>query len=66
MQAKLKQDIVIPKGTMFENIDGSKIRYVKDNYQAIIGVTKDSSGHLVYGVDPDDAELMEGFFEYVE
>lgn len=61
-QYVLKKDIVIPAGTVFENIDGSRRTYVDSNFEATIGLSKDSSGSVVYGVEPKDPACME-FFE---
>jgi len=61
---RLKKDIVVPKGTIFQNYDGTTVKFKKDNYECGVGITKDSAGMLVYGIDPHDKDL-EGWFEDV-
>jgi len=63
MKMKLKKDIVIPAGTVFENCDGCSVRYGEENYETIIGLTKDSYGTLVYCMEPMDKKLPEWFEE---
>lgn len=66
---KLKKDLVIPAGTVF---DGAPVRveYSYDNYEAIIGLTNNCAGHLVFGIEKDaHGELytdLDGWFEEVE
>ena len=38
-----KKDIVIPKGTVFENIDGCTTEYFHNNYVTYIGLGKDDT-----------------------
>ena len=61
MKKILKQDIVIPAGTVFECCDGSTTLYQSDNYAATVGLTKDSCGDFVYGIDPSDPKLADWF-----
>ena len=61
-QYVLKKDITIPAGTVFKNIDSSRRTYVNGNFEATIGLSKDSSGSLIYGIEPKDMDCME-FFE---
>ena len=42
-----KKDIIIPKGTVFGNIDGSDTHYINDNYGYIIGLDKDTCATIV-------------------
>lgn len=63
-QKRLKKEIVIPAGTIFKEKVGVTT-YYKHNYVTLIGLTKDSSGDLIYGIDPDDIVLDE-WFEDVE
>lgn len=58
---KLLKDIVIPAGTVFENCDGHTRRFVSGNFDTVIGLSKDSSGSLIYGFEPLDEELKEWF-----
>jgi hypothetical protein len=62
----LKKDLVIKAGTVF---DGAPVRveYNYDHYEAIIGLTPDCAGHLVFGLEqlsggelyPDTQEWFE-------
>jgi len=58
MKIKLKKDIIIPKGTVFENIDGLKRDYVSGNYEALIDLSRDNCGSFVIG-DEFDKENFE-------
>lgn len=42
MKLKLKKDIVIPKGTVFENISGMTTHYAYDNYEYILALDNDT------------------------
>lgn len=42
-----KKDIIIPKGTVFENIDGSSSQFIYDNYDIIITLDKDTSARII-------------------
>ena len=53
-----KKDIVIPKGTVFECIDGRITRYVNGNYETLLEITKDNTGFF-------SVEFNEENFEYV-
>ena len=37
-----KKDIIIPKGTIFENIDGSTSTFVSDNYESYLQLDIDN------------------------
>jgi hypothetical protein len=52
---KLLKDIVIPKGTIFENCDGMTSHFSNDNYLSTIGLTKNTSGRIIYGIDSSAA-----------
>ena len=62
----LKKDIIIKAGTVFSCEDGRKSSYVTHNYSALVGLTKDSCGEMMYGVDKDDDKLDEWFMELLE
>jgi hypothetical protein len=62
-RVKLKKDIVIPAGTVFEGIDGLTVDYGSGNYDYTFGLTKDTVGSLIYGVDTSDLALGEWFEE---
>ena len=57
----LKKDLVIPAGTVFESCDGLTRRHVSGNFEATIGLSKDSSGSFVCCLEPRDAGLSEWF-----
>jgi len=52
-----KKDIIIPKGTIFENIDGSDTHYACDNYEYILGLDKDTCATVV--VSSENKEYFE-------
>lgn len=58
---RLKKDIVIPAGTILEHVNNLKVEYGRDNYEHIFGLTKDSSGSMIYGLDRADSALEEWF-----
>lgn len=57
----LKKDLIIPAGTVFECVDGTTRRFASGNFEAVIGLSRDSSGSLVYGIEPGDPKCMEWF-----
>jgi hypothetical protein len=59
----LKKDLTIPAGTVFECVDGMTRRFASGNYEATIGLSRDSSGSFTYGVEPNDPACMEWFEE---
>lgn len=62
----LKKDIVIKAGTLFLCEDGRTTKHVSGNYSTSIGLTNDSCGELIYGVDEKDDKLDEWFMELLE
>jgi len=58
---KLKKDIVIPAGTVFQCCENMVLEAVRDTYTTSIGLTKDSDGEFVYSIDPDDPALDDWF-----
>ena len=52
-----KKDIVIPKGTVFEYIDGSLSQFYYDNYDTIIGLDKDTCARII--VSSENEEYLE-------
>ena len=42
-----KKDIIIPKGTVFENIGGCDTHYAYDNFEYIIELDKDTYATIV-------------------
>jgi len=60
--AVLRKEIVIPAGTVFHECESLRSDYHSgDNFETIVGLTKDSSGNFVYCVDPLDKELDDWF-----
>ena len=64
-EKRLLKDIVIPAGTIFRNQDGVTVDYINGCIYTIIGMTKDSCGSLIYGIDPRDKELKEWFEDII-
>lgn len=63
MNYKLKQDIVIPAGTVFDDIVPIKtVRAPNCHCQYTLGFGANATGHLVVGTEPGD----EGFDEWFE
>jgi len=62
-KVRLKKDIVIPAGTILEAVGGSSVKYGEGNYECTVGLTKDSAGYFVYGLDPAGPELWDWFEE---
>ena len=42
-----KKDIIIPKGTIFENCDNSSSQFYEDNYDTYIGLDDDTTARLI-------------------
>lgn len=59
---ELLKDIVIPKGTVFQERFG-KTEYVSDMFQHVFGLTKDTSGTVTYGIDHLDESVKDWFKE---
>ena len=60
MKARLRRDILIPAGTIFDDAPRT-MEMAPGHVEHIIGLTNDSAGNLVYFLDPDDAALAEWF-----
>ena len=60
MKVRLKRDIIIPAGTIFDDAP-RRIDMAPGHVQHIIGLTDDSSGSLIYYFDPRDPCLGEWF-----
>jgi hypothetical protein len=63
---RLTKDIVLKAGTVFKNINGRTTRFGNSNFSTLMGLTKDSCGEFIYGIDPNDTELHEWFEEINE
>ena len=42
-----KKDIVIPKGTIFENIDGETTAFINDNYLYYLALDNDTTARII-------------------
>ena len=61
MKKVLLKDIVIPAGTVFMDAPSKTIR--SNGFgEAVIGLTKDSSGSLVYDIEGDDSDILKEWF----
>lgn len=66
---RLKRDITIPAGTIFDEAPIKTQRCGGVHFEHIFGLSKDSTGHLVYAIEPDTVEAggqLEEFFEVVQ
>jgi len=59
-----KKDIVIPKGTVFECIDGSSTQYYFNNFRNYIEINKDNSASFV--ICYDEGTEDDEYFEFLE
>jgi hypothetical protein len=57
------QDIVIPKGTVLECCDNETMSFRSGNYLKVVGLTFDTSGYFIYGIDEKDEKIKEWFKE---
>ena len=55
-----KKDIVIPKGTIFNNIDGCNVQLIYDNYDYILALDNDTCARIIVSSENDE------YFEAVE
>lgn len=62
----LKKDIVVPAGTVFESICGRRSSYIDKCFSTLIGLTDDTSGELIYGIDELDEKMNDWFEEVCE
>lgn len=51
MKIKLKEDLIIPKGTEFENCDNTKIEFVDGNFNTMIGTGTDGVVNIYLNQD---------------
>jgi hypothetical protein len=58
----LKKDFVIPKGSVFDCIDGNKREWIEGNYETIVSINNDNAGHFIV----NDDSLDDDRFEVVE
>ncbi len=52
-----KKDIIIPKGTVFENIDNSSSQFIYDNYDHLFALNKDTTARMI--VSSENKEYFE-------
>ena len=69
----LEKDFVIPKGTIFELMEGDAIFYGGTNYAASISINKDNCGRFIVGIDVEDSgfepipeQPYDAYFSYKE
>lgn len=69
----LEKDFIIPKGTIFELMEGDATFYKGTNYEASISVNKDNCGRFIVGTEIEDSGFMpipeapyDAYFSYVE
>jgi len=63
MKYRLKKDFIIPAGTEFENIDGTKREFINGNYESLIGTSKDSTAY--FSINEDVVTDNKEYFEEV-
>lgn len=61
MKKTLLKDIVIPKGTVFHTAPSWTKRYGDCHYETIVGLSKNTSGNLVYCID--EVDELKDYFE---
>jgi len=54
MKLVSKKDIVIPKGTVFENIDKTSSQFIYDNYATFISLDKDTSARIIVSSENEE------------
>ena len=57
MEIVSKKDIVIPKGTVFKNIDGSKSEFIYDQYDHTLSLDNDTCARII--VSSENKEYFE-------
>jgi len=61
---RLKKDIVIKAGTLFDDKVPESIQFGSDNFEHVIGFGKNASGSLFVGAEEGDPEFDQ-YFERV-
>ena len=56
---RLMKDIVIPCGSIFSCIDGEKRAFINGNYRMSLGLSDDTCGEVIYGIDPSVGDYFE-------
>ena len=49
-----KKDIIIPKGTIFKNIDGMDTHYAYDNYEYILALDNDTCATIIVSSENEE------------
>lgn len=69
----LEKDFVIPKGTIFELMEGDATFYKGTNYEALISVNKDNCGRFIVGTEIENSSFepipeapYDAYFSYKE
>lgn len=57
----LLKDIVIPKGTVLTQAPPKSQRFGDNHFEAVIGLSPNTSGEFTYCID-SDPEIMEEYF----
>ena len=65
MKVRLKKDIVIKAGTVFETAPVKTERIGDGHVAHIFGLSKDTSGEISYCIESDDPDLQD-WFEVLE
>ena len=47
MKLVSKKDIIIPKGTVFENIDNSSSQFIHDSYDTLLALDNDTTARII-------------------
>ncbi|HDM75820.1 MAG TPA: hypothetical protein ENG51_05035 [Deltaproteobacteria bacterium] len=59
----LQKRIVIPRGTIFTEAKGLAIMCHSDVYTYAFGLTANTAGDILYGIDPNDPEIENWFVD---
>jgi len=62
MEKVLLKDIVIPKGTVFSEAPKEINHYGNDHFEAIIGLSKNTTGSFIYCIYEDYIEELTEYF----
>jgi len=57
VKIRTKSDIVIPAGTEFECIDGTKREYLQGNYETVIALDEDCKNYLSVIINESEGKL---------
>ena len=55
-----KRDFIIPKGTIFRNIDGRTDKHYSGNYETLIPIGKDNTGFFCVEIDNKNFKELKG------